>query len=170
MNGLSEMVFICEIEFQSKIALRAAERLQAESNDLDQIETWSCIQSFLVASGNVSKMLWPIKKEYKERGERLRVLLKLDNDNLLADRKFRNYFEHYDERIEDWFENQRSAVYTDLAMNPSLQTFGLSNSNRGYNTFNNTLIFRGEILDINEVLKVIEYILQNCRGYFLPQK
>ncbi|MBX2968275.1 MAG: hypothetical protein KF803_02805 [Cyclobacteriaceae bacterium] len=166
MNGIQEMVFISEIALQSKIAIRAAERLQATQNKSDQVEVWSSIQSMLVASANVSKLLWP-RQKYKARGERLRQLLNVNKDNPLADRKFRNYFEHYDEQIEDWFCKQSSAVYTDLSMNPTLRGFSASSDHRGYNTFNNTLIFRGESLDLDIVLKALEELLGNCKPYTL---
>ncbi len=56
---LEEMVFIGEINLQIKIAFRAFERLQSESTDgnSDQIEVWSSIQLFLIATANVSKIL-----------------------------------------------------------------------------------------------------------------
>jgi hypothetical protein len=171
MNGLQEMVLIREVALQSKIAQRAAERLQATQETFDQVEVWCSIQSILVAAGNVSKILWPIRKEYKLRGESLPHLLKVDDDNILSDRKFRNHFEHYDERIDDWFSNQTSAVYSDLAMNPSLMTPSLpesmSKNHRGYNSFNNTLVFRGESLDLNEVLRALEDIFSNCKPHSL---
>lgn len=166
MKVLQEMVLISEIVLQSKIAQRAAERLQATHDNFDKVEVWCSIQSILVAAGNVSKILWPLQK-YKSRGERLRQMLNVNEDNLLSDRTFRNYFEHYDERIDDWFNNQSSAVYTDLAMNPSLRGPMATNDHRGYNSSNNTLIFRGESLDLNKVLNAIEEILDNCRPYVL---
>ena len=164
MTALQEMVLIGEIVLQSKIAQRAAERLQASHNNFDHVEVWCSIQSILVAAGNVSKILWPSQKN-KNRGERLRQMLKVNADNRLSDRKFRNHFEHYDERIDDWFTNHPSAVYTDLSMNPSLRGFMATGDHRGYNTFNNTLIFRGESLDLSEVLNALEEILENCRPY-----
>lgn len=150
MTALQEMVLISEIVLQSKVARRAADRLQATHDNFDQVEVWCSIQSILIAAGNVSKILWPYQK-YKSRGEKLRLMLKVNEDNILSDRKIRNHFEHYDERIEDWFNNQSSAVYTDLAMNPSLRGAIATNGHRGYNSFNNTLIFRDKSLDLNEV-------------------
>lgn len=166
MNGLQEMVFIGEIVHQSKIAQRAAERLEANDN-FDKVEVWCSIQSILVAAGNVSKILWPVKEKYKVRGEKLRRILKVEMSNPLSDRKFRNYFEHYDEQIEEWFNNHSSAVYTDLSMNPSLRGPFASRDHRGYNSFDNTLIFRGESLDLGEVLKALKELLENCKPYTL---
>lgn len=167
MNMLQESVFMSEIVLQSKIAQRAAERLQAANDNFDHIEVWSSIQSILIAAGNVSKILWPSQKKYKSRGEKLRKALNVDEGSILSDREFRNHFEHYDERIEVWFENQKSAVYRDLVMNPSSPVGYTSNNHRGYNSFNNTLIFRGESLDLSAVLDALEKLKRSCGNYVL---
>lgn len=167
MKVLQEMVLIGEIVLQSKIAQRSAERLKATHDTFDKVEVWCSIQSILVASGNVSKILWPVKKAYKSRGEKLRQMLNVDEHNLLSDRNFRNRFEHYDELIDDWFNTRSSAVYTDLAMNPSLRSPMAANDHRGYNSFNSTLIIRGELLDLEKVLNALEEIRHSCSHYVL---
>ena len=169
MKVIQEMVFLREIVLQVKIARRAAERLQTTSDTFDHVEVWSSIQSILVSAANVSKILWPVKKQNKLRGEKLRQQLKVDKTNILSDRKFRNYFEHYDDEIEDWFNKHPSPVYIDLVMNPSLRGYLASSCHRGYNSFNNTLIFRGESLDLNEVLKALDEIFNNCKPYVLTK-
>jgi len=165
MTGLQEMILISEIVLQSKIAQRAAERLQSKHDNFDHVETWCSIQSILVAAGNVSKILWPSEK-YKIRGERIRQLLKVEKDNPLSSRKFRNHFEHYDERIEEYFKYNSQGVYVDLAMNPSMRDpffpNSTSNTHRGYNSFNNTVVFRGETLDLVELLAALDQILKDC--------
>jgi len=169
MTGLQEMILIGEISLQSKIALRAAERLRATYDNFDHVETWCSIQSILIAAGNVSKILWP-KQKYKIRGEKLRQLLKVENDNPLSNRKFRNnFFEHYDERVEEYFQGNSQGAYIDLAMNPSLKS-GLFNdsplnTHRGYNSFNNSLVFRNEIFYLDEVLTALDKLLINCKSY-----
>ena len=169
MKELQEMVFMGDIVLQSKIAQRAAERLQASNDKFDNIEVWCSIQSILIAAGNVSKILWPPRKKYKSRGEKLRKLLNIDESNILADRDLRNHFEHYDERIEVWFKNTPSAVYRDLVMNPSQSNFGFksTNNHRAYNSANNTLIFRGESLELGAVLTALEEIRFSCRHFVL---
>ena len=167
MEGLQDVVFISEIVLQSKIAHRAAERLKANHTSFDHVEIWCSIQSILVAAGNVSKILWPPYAKHKLRGERLRQLLNVHNDNLLSARKFRNHFEHYDSRVEDWFSDNPQGVYSDLAMNPSLPGRMLENNHRSYNANNNILLFRGETLDLNLILKLLEEILKSCKLYVL---
>jgi hypothetical protein len=59
-------------------------------------------------------------------------------------------------------------------MNPSLRSgiFGdlPLNTHRGYNSFNNTLVFRDETLDLNEVFAALENIVNNCKPYSLLAK
>jgi hypothetical protein len=170
MKSFQEMIMVGEIVLQAKIAKRAAERLQATHDNFDHIETWCSIQSILGAAANVSKILWPDKK-YKTRGENLRQFLKVEKDNPLCSRKFRNHFEHYDERIEEYFQNISGGVYVDLAMNPSMRDpffpNSTSNTHRGYNSFNNTIVFRGEILDVAELLAALDQILKDCKPWSL---
>lgn len=57
------MAYLSEIVFQIKIAQRAADRLPVDPSNFDQIEVWCSIQSILVATGSVSKILWPVSKK-----------------------------------------------------------------------------------------------------------
>ncbi|MBT0571480.1 hypothetical protein KIK84_14220 [Curvibacter sp. CHRR-16] len=170
METLAEMVFIGEIVQQAKIAKLASERLRATNDHFDELEVWSSIQSILAAAANVSKILWPSRKLSTERGMRLRRLLNVDDDNLLADRKFRNHFEHYDERIEDWFIKHGSAVYRDSIVNSFGSIWGNNppNDHRAYNPVTQTLTFRGESVDLAALLNALEEIRHECLRFALP--
>ncbi|WP_160070202.1 hypothetical protein [Sphingobacterium bovisgrunnientis] len=158
MNGLLQMTLLDEILLQARIAIRAFDRLNAPENSFDQIEIWGSIQSVLVASGNVSKILWPSKK-YRTRGKLLREYLNIPDNHILAPRVFRNHFEHFDERVEVRFNNSPTGVYIDRQMNPSFNNFlgdREPTCQRGYNTFNHTLIFDGEVLDVQVLIKALK--------------
>lgn len=170
MNGLQEMILRGEIALQANIAKRATQRLMDTHENFDNIETWCSIQSILVAAGNISKILWPVKAKYHQRGAELRKLLKVEDNNPLSERKFRNsFFEHYDERVEEWFEHTGSGVYVDLSMNPSLTTPFFDETprftHRGYNSFNNSLVFRDETLYLDELLTAINDLASRCQQY-----
>ena len=167
LNPLAEQVLISEIVIQSKFAEKAADQLTKCS---ESIEIWGSIQSLLVAVANVSKILWPTRKQYMARGKQLRELLGIDDDNVLADRTFRNHFEHYDERIEDWFDNNKSAIYMDYRIDSFEQTpknfprfF-----HRSYNPTKGTLSFRNESIDLVTVLTALAEIREKCRCFTLP--
>lgn len=94
-------------------------------------------------------------------------MLNVEADNILSNRKFRNHFEHYGERIAEWFDNHSNGVYIDLGVNPSLRGGFGGNDHRGYNSFDNSLMFRGERLDLNEVLNALLEIHKKCKLYVL---
>lgn len=71
------------------------------------------LQSILVALGNISKMLWPVKKENNIRGEGLRTALNIKDDSALKSRDLRNLFEHFDERMDEWFEAEERSGFSD---------------------------------------------------------
>ncbi|MCW8966427.1 MAG: hypothetical protein OQK82_07055 [Candidatus Pacearchaeota archaeon] len=167
LNPLAEMALISEIVSQSKIAEKAADQLNKSS---DTVEVWGSIQSILVAAANVSKILWPARKRYMARGKHLRELLGVDENNMLSDRTLRNHFEHYDERIEDWFDSNNSAVYMDSRTDPFEPTpLSLPQLfHRSYNLTSQTLSFRNESIDLAAVLAALAEIREKCRGFALP--
>lgn len=167
LKPLAEMALIGEIVTQSKFAEKAADQLDKSS---DSVENWGSIQSILVAAANVSKILWPARKRYMARGKQLRELLGVDDDSLLSDRTLRNHFEHYDERIEDWFDSNNSAVYMDSRIDPFEPTpLSLPQLfHRSYNPTSRTLSFRNESIDLAAVLAALTEIREKCRFFALP--
>ena len=166
LKPLAEQVLVGEIVTQSKFAANAAGRL-AESSD--PIEMWGSIQSILVAAGNVSKILWPTKK-HTERGKQLRDLIGVDEGNLLSDRTIRNHFEHYDERVEEWFDENDSAVYMDSRTN-SIEAGRLSMArlfHRSYNPVSQVLSFREESIDLLALLTALAEIREKCQHLAPP--
>ena len=170
MQEFKDWIFISEINLQCKIALKAFDRLEIASDNSDHLEIWGALQSILIATANVSKILWSAK--HAVPSESLRVELKIGANNILANREFRNHFEHYDERIEDWFQKSSGHVFTDLQMNPSLMNpllkqYDYGIANRGYNSFNNTLVFRNKTLDLNELKSALLEVRKRCLGFVL---
>ncbi len=170
MKALAETVFLSEIVFQARIAERAASRLGDQTSDVDHVDVWSAIQSILVAAGNVSKILWPSEKN-AERGEHLRKLLSVDDGNPLKSRKLRNHFEHYDERIQSWFEESGSVVYLDPEIRSSAgHLISMPRaSHRSFDPTTMTVTFRGETTDLKGILSALREIRERCGRYVLNQ-
>lgn len=174
-NFIEESVLVSEIAFQIRIALNANQRLKGAVDKGDKIEIWGSIQSILVSSANVSKILWPPpKSKYTNNGAALRRVLQINDDDILSNRDFRNTFEHYDERLLTWLEKNPLPFYHDLAMNPNLDelydypfrdiTFK-SNIHRGYNSFDNSLVVFGERFYLNKLIQSLEELLKKCQAY-----
>jgi len=95
---------------------------------------WSDVDSFLMATGNISKVFWPArqkKNESKEdyrrrekRGRDLRRILGVGNDSPFrqSNRAIRNQFEHYDDELDEWFFSKpRSNMVVDSVITYSYQ-------------------------------------------------
>src|SRR6266849_8982602 len=96
-------LYLWEIEEQCRYALKAWRLIQPPHTDVDT-EPWYSIQSFLVATANISKFLWPIPRR-ETRGKQLREFLSVQDDSPLKRRKVRDSFEHFDERLDSWISS-----------------------------------------------------------------
>jgi hypothetical protein len=96
--------FVRELDRQVRFGILAyadiAEAVRGGRPDEERF--WYSIQGFLIAAGNVSKLLFPPVTKHAERGAHLRQLLHVEDDSPIAPRVFRNHFEHFDERLENW--------------------------------------------------------------------
>jgi hypothetical protein len=168
LPAFTQHVLLGEIAFQAQFAAKAAERLPDCDEPFDAFEVWGAIQSILIAAANVSKLLWPAQSR-SARGAALRALLGVDDSNPLSNRRLRNHFEHYDERIEDWMSTAPSATYIDQKIGPAaLDPQHLSQLiHRHYDPCTKVLVFRTESVSLASALEALELIRQKCRSFVL---
>src|SRR5437870_10151252 len=120
MTSLSQTVqraFYYEIQNQCQFVLMATQELE---NALQQNQTervFYAIQTLLVAAANISKVFWP-NHRYQDRGRKLRANLEVADNSVLALRSFRDHFEHYDERLENWASSSRRHNIVDTSVMP----------------------------------------------------
>lgn len=89
---------------------------------------WYSVDAFLMSTGNISKTFWPspwdenpIKDKIIERGRELREILGIENESMFSPkyRTLRNHFEHFDERLDEWFfESKKLPVLIDSGIMP----------------------------------------------------
>lgn len=168
MSFYKNSVLINEIVLQSKIALRAFEKLE---NYEKSVDIWLYIQSILVSSANISKILWPKSSNYKIRAIEFRLLLNIADDNILSSREFRNHFEHFDERIEDYFKEYNGGLYLDLFITSKHSTNNLDMEynfiHRSYDICNQILIYKNSRLNLKIVKESILEIYKSSLKFAL---
>jgi hypothetical protein len=80
---------------------------------------WFGLQGILVAASNASKMFWGSRQEPVIEARRpLRESVAVDDQSPLSSRKVRNDFEHFDERLEDWFATSSNHNYLGRNIGP----------------------------------------------------
>lgn len=90
---------------------------QIDVSPMDDQDFWEMhLQSFLISAATISRMLWVSGKgsPLPERPRRLRQILEVDNNSVLRNRDLRNFFEHYDERLDHWAVGKASAEFDPL--------------------------------------------------------
>ena len=150
-------IFQREIERQCRFAIIAVQDLQKalQAADIDRVSY--SIQSFLVAAGNVSKLLWPASAHIPGRAKELKNSLGVDDSSSLAPRAFRNHFEHFDERLEDWATSSKRKNFVDSNVGPSGMIAGVDPEDylRNFDTTKNAVTFRGDEYNLKPMVDAI---------------
>ncbi|KLO24395.1 hypothetical protein [Marinitoga sp. 1155] len=86
--------------------------------------------------------------------------MKISEDSLIKSRKFRNHFEHFDERLDEWFKATENYNYVDSNIGDIKTINGIDVKDilRNFNPKNFELIFRGEKYELQPVIKEINEI------------
>jgi hypothetical protein len=146
-----------EIRRQCGFALRAWADLTGAlaQGDLDRL--WYSVQALLVAAGNVSKLMWPPSSRIPQRGAELRRSLDVPEDSILRPRAFRNHFEHFDERLEEWMLSSERHNFADSNVMPPGAIVGLDPSDflRNLDPTTLTLTFRGDSYELRPLVEEI---------------
>lgn len=120
-----------QVEFQLKALLTAHSRLMAalayDGDDwlaaMDEI--WFSLENLLSAAANASKALWGSNPGMQAARQPLRDSLSVTDDSPLSNRRMRNHFEHYDERVEKWWKESTTHSRIDRIIGP-LGSIGIS--------------------------------------------
>jgi hypothetical protein len=177
--------FQLEVSKQCRWAILAIEDLEEALTGLNSgklahqygmSRLWMSIQTFLVAGGNISKLLWPSQPNIPDRGTDLRASLGVKDNSCFKTRTFRNHFEHFDERLEDFFLSLGPGefFYIDSNVSPggisSLAT-GIDQNKvlRHFDPESWRLIFRGESFEIEPLYKEIVELYRKAEAVALER-
>jgi hypothetical protein len=92
-------------------------------------DTWYAVQNLLIACGNLSKLLWGKKSQTASRKD-LRHSLGVSDDSPLRDRSLRDYFEHFDEKLEAWYAKSERRNFVGRNIGPANMIQGLNEAER----------------------------------------
>lgn len=120
------VAFAAEVRRQCAYGELAATDIERALTEQDADRLWSGIHSYLVAVGNVSKLLWPEvgrkgteKPGQKPRGLIMRAVLNVPEDSPLKQREFRDIWEHYDKYLDRWAALSRTEAPADDFIGPT---------------------------------------------------
>ncbi len=151
-------IFQREVERQCKFGLMAALDLDLALRTPNMDQIWASVQSLLVAAGNVSKLLWPSHERIPGRGSELRQSLNVGANSPLEPRTFRNHFEHFDERLDDWANSSPHHNFVDSNVGPPNMIVGIAGGDylRNFDTTNNAVTYRGDRYELRPVVTELQ--------------
>ena len=167
MDTLVLRIFQHEVELQCRFILASVHELNATQVLRGQDDVWRQLQTILVSSANLSKMLWGSGTNKAERkakeAERkpLRDSLQIEDGSPLRDRNLRNDFEHFDERVERWFGLSEHRNYMGRNIGPPNMVVGLETGDR-FQHFDPTtcvVTFWDRSVSLSEIIAEVQRIL-----------
>ena len=150
--------FQLEVERQCQFAMIALQDMEEASANSDGKLFWYSVQGFMVATGKVSRFLWPERPRLPERGRSLRESLCVADDSPLKDTTFIERFEDYDERLEEWHETSEEHRFFDSYTEPLdvLAETHMGDRFRGYEFEQEALLFGSESYQLKPVADALE--------------
>lgn len=154
-----------EVERQCQFGIMAYTDLVNALTKGETDRIWYSVQGFLFAAGNVSKLLWPIAA-LEARGERLRSSLQVPNTSLLQPRIFRNHFEHFDERLDDWVNSSERHKFVDSNVGPPAMISGSEPIDFLRNLDSSTLAFtfHGDKYELRPIAQEMQNLWQVAKA------
>jgi hypothetical protein len=121
LDPRAERAFLAEIIVQSRFADKAYDGIQGAKGGPQALDVFYYIQSFMVATACLSRILWPVAKGKLAkaavvRGSHLRTVLQVTDQSPLRRRELRNRLEHFDEDIEEWSMYAPTRLRLDFAI------------------------------------------------------
>jgi len=163
-------VFLMEVERQCKFALIAAYDLERAVGTLNADRVWYSVQAFLIAAGNISKLLWGVKRApeaSKRRAGALRASLSVEGDSPLSPRTFRDHFEHFDERLDMWAAGCADGGFIDSNIGPAgFAGSGSGHCLRHFDTANWAVTYRGDVYHLRPIIRAIDVLRRTATAEF----
>lgn len=167
MDKMVLWIFQREVEVQCRFAMMAFKDIEESLKLVKELKVdymyhlWYSVQAFLVAVGNISKLFWPPDRCLRERGVELRKSLSVRANSPLEPRKFRNHFEHFDERLDDWATASEQKNFVDFNIG-SITGPQSGNCLRNFDPEKFAVTFRGDEYPLKPVINVINEIWQKA--------
>ncbi len=153
-----------EVERQCRFALISLGDIDESYSNGEGHRFWYSIQNLLVALGRISRLLWPAEELETSRGSELRESLRVSADSPLRPREFVEYFERFDERLENWHASSEHHRFFDSYTEPLdvLASTAPGDRFRGFDTDNHAILFHGEAYHLQPVSDAVEDLLEKA--------
>jgi hypothetical protein len=129
------------------------------------LRAWQPIQAFLTAVANISKAFWGQGGKFAAERATLRVSLGVDESSPIRSTSMRNNFDHFDERLDEWWDESMSHNYVDLSFGNAATVvtgpgIGTKDVFRSFDPETGNLVFWGQTYHLPTMEKEIARIMR----------
>lgn len=162
-------MYVREVATQCKFAQMAMADLRNTLNrkPVNVTRIFYSIHAFLIFVANLSKLLFPSKKD-EDRGAELRHTLNVPLNSPIRAREFRNHYEHYDTRLDRWARSRPTLMIDmNVAPGPISSVTGVPHRSfmRNFDSLNYELSFHGETYDLLNTEVAVIRILKEAKSF-----
>jgi hypothetical protein len=124
-------------------------------------ELWASVESLLNAAGNIARVLWGQRGEQAGQRAPIRRYFDVDDSSPLKKVAMRNNFQHFDERIERWWNESSSRTFIDKVSGHGIeiQTGDPLNAFRALDFASMEIIFWGQRFSLLALVAEAERLL-----------
>ena len=132
------------------------------------VRTWYPVQAFLSAVANISKALWGQRGQFAAERADLRASLGVQDSSPIRSTTMRNNFDHFDERLDEWWKGSTNHNYVDLGFGDMTTTatgagIGTQDRFRSFDPATGNLVFWGQTYHVptieDEIIRIMEAAL-----------
>jgi hypothetical protein len=154
-------LFQKQVLFQCKSILISANGIDESIKQQDVTITFYHLQNLLNATANVSKALWGQGGKFSSKRKALRVSIGVKDTSPLKITTMRNNFEHFDERLDKWWQKSKQHNNLDFSIMPKSGVKGLNPIDwfRVFDPTSKNLYFWSQEFNIGELVSEVREIL-----------
>jgi hypothetical protein len=119
------------------------------------------LQNLLNAAANISKALWGSRGKYRGERKELRDSIGVEDASPLFAVTMRNHYEHFDERLDRWWNESKGPQYVDLNVSSRSDISVVDKNNwfRNFDRKTRQLTFWEDDFDIQGIIEEVRRIL-----------
>jgi hypothetical protein len=167
MDSLLLEHFQHQTYLQCRFVLIAAKQLdEAMSQRGGVTDIFYSLQNLLTSAVNISKALWGTGDAMAEARKPLRESIGISDDSPIKDdqlRQLRNKYEHFDEKLDDWWKQSEQHILLDLIVAPksafAIEGAGKKDWFRHYDPKTKCLTFWDQQVDVQAIRDEVTRLL-----------
>ena len=161
-----QYIFEGEVLQQWGLTLRSVMMMNDALQRADLPASWFAMDAMLGALANISKIFFPptTRSQAKRRGRQMREAFGVQDNSLLKERALRDAFEHFDERIDRWFQHNKDRPFADRNVAPPggivIGEMGPADFMRHFDPTTNVVSVLGDSLDLQALVQEVETLVE----------